>query len=539
MNWTGQAAHVARKDVRHARVALGVYALIVLVALVDALTQPAGATRSVWIGMAPGVMMLFGIILVASAVQADSPTESNAFWASRPFHPTAVLGGKMLFAVTMIVGMALVAELIGLAQFQVGAAAIAAALARSFVFYTVLLIAAIVVAALTRDVRGFIVASLALLVGIAAAVALFSSAPRVSDANAAAPRWIGTLLSVLADVVAIGGGAALLAWLYRRRDVNRVAWVGATIVVVACLAMLATVDESHAASDTPPSNRPPIAVEAFDFSDARAGAGPLLRIRFTAPEVGPVRRVTLRVAKVVVHLRDGSAVVGRPSSTPLDLSDRSAGLPAGIRLFGDSSLEQPTRGVAVTFREADQRRLSNAAIASVDVEGRATISDALPLMSTNVGTPGSATVAGTRVRVGHSPYVSDGDAIEVSTASTAAGNDLGSPMISVVIVNDVRREGIILHAGEFATGASWVVLPGAPVRTSRLRFDPGRPQSSAGFSMVVSAPFVGPYAEEAPRSTPIRQGNFPALAWYSGARLTVIRWTNPSSYAVRASKAAP
>ena len=81
MTWTAQALHVARKDVRYARVALIVYSVIVAAALIHAVRLPV-ASRAVFGAIEPAsaamfVLVLLGVILAATAVQADSPSRAT------------------------------------------------------------------------------------------------------------------------------------------------------------------------------------------------------------------------------------------------------------------------------------------------------------------------------------------------------------------------------------------------------------------------------------------------------------------------------
>src|SRR4051812_35520534 len=172
MIWLNEAVHVARKDVRHARALLVVYAIIAAIALLAAMALPVQSDNTTLLTGSGLVLLFVGMIMGASAIQADSPTQSNSFWASRPFHPTAMLGAKILYCAIVIVGIPLVAELTGLAHFQASTATILGDLARSSAIYGVLLLATIVIASLTSDLRGFIVAALAALIGIVGIVAV-------------------------------------------------------------------------------------------------------------------------------------------------------------------------------------------------------------------------------------------------------------------------------------------------------------------------------------------------------------------------------
>src|ERR1700759_4449556 len=168
-------------------------------------------------------VVLFGLILAATATQSDSPTQSNAFWASRPFYPTAMLSAKLLYCAVAVIGIPLVAQMIGLAVYHVPPGQSVEILFQSSAIYGLLLLGALVVASLTPDLRGFIAGMLAIAVGLIVSALLPSL---FGDSLFSIP-----LTPRLAPVAAVAIGLGLLIWLYRRRDVSRVAWIGAVVTV--------------------------------------------------------------------------------------------------------------------------------------------------------------------------------------------------------------------------------------------------------------------------------------------------------------------
>lgn len=163
MRWGAQALHVARKDMRMTRWFIAGYALLVW-------TPPAWAALrgSVQVGqMGLTLLTMFaGLLLVATAVQADSPARSDAFWVTRPLDPTAVLAGKLLYALAVPIGIALPAQMAGFALHDVAARQVPEFLALSVAVHGSALVLAIALATLTRDLRGFIVALLAMYVAL-------------------------------------------------------------------------------------------------------------------------------------------------------------------------------------------------------------------------------------------------------------------------------------------------------------------------------------------------------------------------------------
>ena len=102
MSWLTQVWHVVKKDVRQFRWLLVVQVL----ATAMAVTAVVGPSSHMGGSGFPRVfptsldwyLVLVGLAVLISAVvvQADSPSRSDAFWASRPLHPLAVRRGPHL-----------------------------------------------------------------------------------------------------------------------------------------------------------------------------------------------------------------------------------------------------------------------------------------------------------------------------------------------------------------------------------------------------------------------------------------------------------
>lgn len=533
MIWLNEAVHVARKDVRHARALLVVYAIIAAIALLAAMALPVQSDNTTLLTGSGLVLLFVGMIMGASAIQADSPTQSNAFWASRPFHPTAMLGAKILYCAIVIVGIPLVAELTGLAHFQASTATILGDLARSSAIYGVLLLATIVIASLTSDLRGFIVAALAVLIGIVGIVAVVMISNIQSHFGAISIDF-GRVSSWGVNVVALLGGLALLIWLYRRRDVSRVAWIGAVIVVGACVDLLLDIGASqpdvHVSKIA--GNAPPIVFDQATISPRPSGP-PALRLQFALPTPEAMRRVGLTVREVDVRLRDGSVVHAQPNREPMTFDTPASLLPAGVQPFGSQSRAR-TIGTTVGFFEEDRARLDRVGIASVDVKATVDISQAEQIATGTFGESTSKTVAGTRVEIVRDP--ASRFTIEVLTASVENARGIMNPSTSVVLVNQQQREGLVLDSQRYAVTSSWMVLPGAPLWNDRVTFNTLRPRESNTSFRAVST--IGPIGDPLAVETNVAASTdrFPGLAWYDGAKIAVFQWTPRTSQEIRLSK---
>ena len=438
MNWTGQALHVARKDIRYTRWALVVYSLVVLVALLHALmlplaTGPNGSVMSNPLSATMLVVVLLGIVLAAVAVQADSPVQSNAFWASRPFAPGAMLGGKLLYCGGVILGVPLVAELIGLLRFNVTPDALVASLVKSAVVYGLILLCTVVVAGLTGDLRGFIVASLALVVGFLITVAVVFDSPSATLANPSKLAWIA---------IAVGVGVTLLAALYRRRGIGKIAWMGAVIVVGATSVAFQAMDRA-AATQVPTSLR--ASAITLDVDDpvrllARAPSRDgkaRIAVRFNVADIPPTARIAIQVDSAFLHLRDGSIVSAGAFYGYATVQNGLGALPPQIRPFASAG---DSVGVATSLAfNADSAKIVATGMKSVDVWAHVDVAEAVPLAVTRVGKAVAATVRGTRLRVSDN-FNGDANAITVFAATVADPRRFYSARdIGMAVINESSR----------------------------------------------------------------------------------------------------
>jgi hypothetical protein len=536
MSWTTQAIHVARKDVRFTRVALALYSVIVVVALMHALALPdrsnPGSISSALDG-AMFILVLLGLIITATVVQADSPIQSNAFWASRPFDPTAMLGAKLIYAAAVVLGIPLVAQLVGLMLFGVEPQAMLAIMLKSGVAYGLMLLCAVVVASLTTDLRGFVVAALVIVVGLVLAVA---AGPSVISQRISDPPFAGPF------AVAIVASGAVLTWLYRRRDVSRRAWLGALVAVGAAMVALGANDVA------PERDLPTTTPSTADIRVAPAGAprfgtmgvGVRVPIRFSFGAVPAGADLNLRVDSAVLHLRDGTRVAALPFYGRLSAGDGRGVLPPGVTLYGVDPNMPATASATLAF-DADSARIAAAGVAGLEVWSHVMVTEAVTLATTSVDElPYRTTSHGVRLLVSDAPDIparrsptmqfagGSGDLSISVVASTlqSARTSNGIRNVGMAVINESRHSGIVASAGSYSSSTNWMVLPGAALNTSVISLRTPMPNET-GAHRVVATPAGGEIIET---SAPIRVGPMPDDAWYRNAKIVVVQWVPRGSY---------
>jgi hypothetical protein len=153
MTWPGQIGHIVAKDLRQAR--WFVLAYFAIVALATARALELVDTSGKLFETVMFIVVIVGMFVTAYFVQADSPVRSDAFWGSRPFNAGAMLSAKLLAAAAVVLLPAVIGQLAGLMDNGLAITTVMKLVAESVWMYAIWLLAAVVVAALTSDLRGF------------------------------------------------------------------------------------------------------------------------------------------------------------------------------------------------------------------------------------------------------------------------------------------------------------------------------------------------------------------------------------------------
>lgn len=304
MNALAQVRHLFVNDVRRLRWMLVAYVACVAIATVAATSLPMG--KMGWFQAPPLLVVLIGFVLVASAVQADSPCRPDAFWMSRPIQPFAVLGAKLVLAL-LVVAVPVAAADWSLIHLGFASSEIWSALGHAATSFSDTLLLGMAIAAVTRDLRSFANTAVAVIVlGLVALVALYGRLGFIPG-QPTAGGTIHTAVFYLAPLV-------LLLFVYWRRDSVKMARIaGAT-----ALAGLFLFEPFTLAPDRPATQH--------DVADASADA-PHLSVAFvrvasnataarltflvTGTAWRNAARLVITPDSVLVHVRDGSTVALR------------------------------------------------------------------------------------------------------------------------------------------------------------------------------------------------------------------------------------
>ena len=239
-----QVLHILRKDLRHLRWLLVLWAVILITRVVLSAigAGTAGATfpamvvfreLSVVLTIVPTLMMA---LLVARLVHAEPLVGWNAFWLTRPYSSNALLAAKLLFLTTVVVIAPLIADLVTMSTFHAGPRAQLAA-APSFLFgHLTWALAAGVVAALTPSLAAFVLAIIGSVVAFVVTILLLISVVfavgggQTGDASMLPDPTAG----FVGTVVFVASALAVVVYQYRHRR-----WRIA--LALACAGLVATV----------------------------------------------------------------------------------------------------------------------------------------------------------------------------------------------------------------------------------------------------------------------------------------------------------
>ena len=526
MTWGAEVAHVMRKDLRELRWVAGGYLVVVALATMSALRW-FGAYNYFDAGML--FVVGLGMLLLASLVQADSPTRPDAFWAIHPHRPSAMMAAKMLSATVLIMLPALLGQCAALSLLAADAGTMSRMLADAAAAYGAWLVFALVISAITPDMRTFILVVIATpIVLLIAAGLFFHNVPAVSIGTQAQTGIAGAV-----------GGLLLVTLLYRTRSRARHTWIAAFVVAASsAFAMFGppTAPRTQSLRNPSPADS---AVLRFtlgavkELTEGRTG----IEIRVGVDHVKEGERITFTPTLARIMLVGGKAVtVSMRQGELLVISTKvvvGRGITAapnimGQRLVSAFTIELP----------AQQGRLEARDLASVILEGTAHATASSIVGSIPARQGASFAVSGTRIAVDHIRTTPDTQiAMNVRSIPGADARrqfNYGNTGFGAALVDTSRQTArMLFNDGGFATGAgSGVVLPGNDILSEIILLRFVQPNYGQMMSEGIAMSSVGVSRGVGVSSTDVEER--PDAPWLRNAVLTVVRWIPVGSYRVNA-----
>lgn len=511
-----QTLHVMVKDIREHQVVIVIYLGVV------ALTTVTAAARGGDTGFPTSLLLVallevLGMIVAASFVQSDSPTRADAFWASRPFDPSAILGAKFLETALIVLVVPVTGELIALIAHHAEAGILFRAAATTGWAYATWLIVAFLSAAMTRDIKSFImtiatvpILLVALVVWTAARAHSTDQEPALRSAAQYATSWCLIFLGAL-------GSAALLTYLYRTRDARPRTWVAG----LACVFLLAqspgrTLTRAEASDAVP--NTPRTTFRVSTGTTSNNGANEVrYGINVSPDSLPPMQRLALLNGVVTLRGRAGSTVKQAVDNPFLNLAFSARPID-GVTWLGH---DLPISGAGVGVTRTDSlRAIVEGGITDVRIDGRILVR--VPGRADTLNLRVGATVArnGTSMTISKLDFSGGEPTLELAVSSVPEAVDPTGPysmddQTDFSLVNGARREAVALMRRGGGHSFGWLVLAGIQVSA-------GEEQLGRQF---MRRPGVS--------DEPLRDD------WFDGARLVITHWVPAGSYTIHAENAKP
>jgi hypothetical protein len=462
------------KDVRQTRWPLTLYLVVLGVATLQAMQSPRGSLRPPDFPVMY-LVVITGTFVAALVVQDDSPTRSDAFWASRPLYSSAVLAAKAATVFVVVLGAGMIAQSMVFVWLGEPPANFVRLMVRSSWIYALWLMIAMLIASISRDLRTFI-ATLAV-------VPLAFPFTRVSSLFAlqrlAPPR------TALFAAVAIGvaGSIAALVSVYRTRKRGRAIWVLAVGAVVCMLLGIFTNPWARWNGRFEEHGEARYAL----YLDKMIGPRGLDRLAVGLPDVITSDRYTAIDSAVVrIRLSDGNTLV-LTSSPHAIVAYPTLPLPTGIQWLGALP---PANFSGANGIRANRRQLDSlaAGIANVSIDvftwsARPSLVATLPLRAEARQRRG-----GKIARVLRMGTQAEGDTLaliamtSISVPETTWGSNMGMLFGRVpefALVNRRRGEAVIPIQRRIGGSSASTPLPGL-WRTVMVTEVPGGIQSVRG-----------------------------------------------------------
>lgn len=511
MRWIAQVGHVARKDVRQVGWMLLLYAATVAVSTGGIVTGktfgPYSSTpNSIELGMpdsftviVPALLSLIAILSVATLVQLDSPTRPNAFWSTRPLSPSAVLTSKLIVAGGGILGLAIVGVTIALRSIHTDASTISGIILSATLSSFDWILAVLVLGALTRDIRGFIVGLTTTILGLLLLTWILDGQSIMLD------TWISNILTIAPNAV----GLWFVIRLYRTHERGRATWIAG--FVIAFTLIFVSFFGPPVSSDVPMLNQR-ATLQVAPVMPNHSKPGTHLPVRLRIAQVADSERLDFTPDSVV-----WKGAAGKES--PVNRGTFATSVVAGalpwightVRWLNvdTTTLAWPS-SLTVEPRQADPQSIGGK-INSVSIGGVVTVSTSHVIANLPLKYNASFVKNGRRLVIyGNEGVAHDSAEARVLIQLTSVRrrgripqpeshlNDLDN--LQFALVNDERREAVVIDApteGSISSGP--VVLPQISMLTTFKAFSTG----ASFFSRPVS----------------LDDG------WYKGARLVVVEWT--------------
>ncbi len=521
MTWGGEVAHIMRKDAREQRWVIGGYLTVVVFGTVNALGW-LGTSHSLEGGML--LVVATGMLLLASLVQADSPTRLDAFWATHPHRPLAVMCAKLVLGTIVIVVPALAGQYAALSVLAPAGSAVVRLLVAAALIYGAWLLLTLVISAITPDIRTFILVLIATPIALVLAANLFI--PKAPTMSISARTGVGA--------AAFLGGLIFVAALYRTRDTRRRTWIVA-FLVVACTAytVVAASLLPTAVADplSSPAHRAALHFELGPLGHV-PGGNAILEVRVAVDSAPHGERIEFTPTVATIQLVDGKHFSLSIHNGSMLLTEPDVPVGGGISL--SPSAQAPGHISVFTLQlPAEQSALATKDVSSVTVEGNIISTAATIVGSLALERGATAVRPGIRVDVDDVRAAPNAQvALHVRMISNAGATLMSGPygrsLLDAVLVDETHRTAQLLFPLGSQETSGAMVLPASEVHNEVMQFG----TAPAGDAQPLPTPDGTSSSSTGALAASVNANLDPT--WLRTHRLTVLQWAKRSNFPVSA-----
>lgn len=474
MNAFAQVRHLLLHDLRQQRLRVVMFAALVTLATGAALTFAMRSTS--WLDTTPWSALLFGVVLLASAVQTDSPYRPDAFWVSRPIQPAALLGAKLMLA--LVVVAIPVAGLTGtLAYMGFPTGDLGVSVGKSSLDYASWLLLGMAIAAVTRDIRSFINVAVGLLVlFVFGSMVLFRRNGSNFGSNESA-TWVAAALIFV-------GPLAVLGLVYLKRDAVRMARaVGGVLLGLWLVVLPFSLPRGYPVvgkvTETLLPNEAPQVALVLD-AEVPGDAPGTLRFHVSGRPWRDASWLVVTVKSLLVHARDGTTLdVSRSQWLIVQLRDP---VPVGVsfrdRYIGSSC--------TIPLYPAELARLTSG-IESIELVGTVRPYTARVMAIVPFTSEARMQQGGTFYQVDsvqRDPVVSSAVVTTVSVRKEGESPSTEALLPRYVLIDDSAHRAIRFFALSGGTSSGGMIMPGMSILRRWAKVEARWPVAEAGSAMA-------------------------------------------------------
>ena len=508
MTKLAQVRHVMMKDLREFRWLLAVY--LGLVALATAYSVELKGFGDSAFGFQMFLVVLVGMIVAASLVQGDSPVRVDAHWATQPLYPSAVLGAKFAVAAIVLIGVPAIGQFAGLLARHVAIRDVPGALGTEALAYGRWILTAMVIGAVTRDLRAVII----VLVGVPVLLVVISLWGTGTQPQPARAIHYAGYVTAIIELVFVAACVALLAYLYRSRDVRPLTWVAGFVAVM--IGFVSVTPEPTGADVDLPAGVSRTAVRLdLEPGGSTANGVPQLSFRLWIDSLPAAQRLQLLDGVTTLRARDG-AVLRVPLGRASSVLRFQAHATTRVAWLGEKQETRRSIGSSVPVTDSVRREMDSG-IASAGLDGRLLVStpdfaDTVPLAVGSI-----IEHSGERTRLTRWTYGLGRASVSLSSLAVVlhpqpsapfeVGQWVGGIELEYSLVNEVRHEAVALQYRGGSSQMGWLVLPGTQTLSATVALETPREHAGVG-------------------AAPIDDD------WFRDARLVITHWVPRGSYPV-------